>query len=422
MKARLIAAIVCIFSWGVAAKGDAKQLLETISTPQAPAAPVRAITRGPKFHWFGYYDKLQFDPTGRYVLGMEVDFEGRSPRADDVIAVGRVDLKDGDKWVELGRTRAWCWQQGCMLQWRPGSPNEVMWNDREDGRFICRILNVATGKTRTLPRPIYHVSPDGRFALGADFARINHCRPGYGYAGVDDPDRDVLRPKDSGIYLLDLETGDSRTLLTIARIADIPYADPAPQDKHWFNHIQWSPDGKRFIFLHRWSNPARKGFQTRMFTASADGGDVRLVTDKPGVSHFEWRDAEHITIHRTNYYLYRDDGTGREELMWEAPNGHQSYLPDKQWLVTDTYPKGKDRLQCLYLYHLPTRRAMPLGRFAQPKEYSGEWRCDLHPRLSPDARRACIDSVHGGDGRQMYLVDIGGALDAADQAGTEAGR
>ena len=37
---------------------------------------VRAITRGPKFHWFGYYDKLQFDPTGRYVLGMEVGFEG----------------------------------------------------------------------------------------------------------------------------------------------------------------------------------------------------------------------------------------------------------------------------------------------------------------------------------------------------------
>ena len=34
-------------------------------------APVRAITKGPKFHWFGYYDKFQFDPTNRYVLGMK---------------------------------------------------------------------------------------------------------------------------------------------------------------------------------------------------------------------------------------------------------------------------------------------------------------------------------------------------------------
>lgn len=23
---------------------------------------VRAITRGPRHHWFGYYEKLQFDP------------------------------------------------------------------------------------------------------------------------------------------------------------------------------------------------------------------------------------------------------------------------------------------------------------------------------------------------------------------------
>ena len=30
--------------------------------------PVRQITHGPKFHWFGYYDKLQLDATGRYAL------------------------------------------------------------------------------------------------------------------------------------------------------------------------------------------------------------------------------------------------------------------------------------------------------------------------------------------------------------------
>src|ERR1051325_10187845 len=75
-------------------------------------APMRPLTRGPKFHWFGYYDKLEFDPTGRYVLGMEVDFENRSPRPDDVIAVGMIDLRDGDRWIPLGESRAWCWQQG----------------------------------------------------------------------------------------------------------------------------------------------------------------------------------------------------------------------------------------------------------------------------------------------------------------------
>ena len=57
--------------------------------------PIRAITQGPKSHWFSYYDKLQFDPTNRYVLGMEVDFHDRTPTPDDVIRLGMVDLGSG---------------------------------------------------------------------------------------------------------------------------------------------------------------------------------------------------------------------------------------------------------------------------------------------------------------------------------------
>lgn len=69
--------------------------------------PVRRLTNGPKHHWFGYYDKWQVDPTNRYVLGMEVDFEGRSPNPDDVVKVGMIDLHDKDRWIELGESRSW---------------------------------------------------------------------------------------------------------------------------------------------------------------------------------------------------------------------------------------------------------------------------------------------------------------------------
>ena len=62
--------------------------------------PARVITKGPGHHWFGYYDKLQFDPTNRFVLGMEVDFESRSPKPDDEIKIGMVDLENDDKWIE----------------------------------------------------------------------------------------------------------------------------------------------------------------------------------------------------------------------------------------------------------------------------------------------------------------------------------
>ena len=81
-----------------AALGEARPTEATLVSDQLP--PVRALTGGPKHHWFGYYDKWEFDPTCRFVLGMEVEFEGRSPRADDVIKVGMVDTQDGDKWIE----------------------------------------------------------------------------------------------------------------------------------------------------------------------------------------------------------------------------------------------------------------------------------------------------------------------------------
>jgi hypothetical protein len=67
---------------------------------------------------------------------------------------------------------------------------------------------------------------------------------------------------------------------------------------------------------------------------------------------------------------------------------------------------GQAREQILYLVHVPTNRFYLLGRFVSPSEYKGESRCDLHPRLSRDGRSVIIDSPHGGNGRQQYIVDI----------------
>ena len=73
------------------------------SAAEEGAPPVRAITRGPNYHWFGYYDKLQFDPASRFVLGNEVGFEHRSPRPGDVIKVGMVDLETPAAFSECAR-------------------------------------------------------------------------------------------------------------------------------------------------------------------------------------------------------------------------------------------------------------------------------------------------------------------------------
>lgn len=386
------------------------------------SVPVRAITRGPKYHWFGYYDKLEFDPTNRYVLSNGVDFEHRTPKKGDVIQVGMIDTRSGDRWIPLGESRAWGWQQGCMLQWRPGAKSEVLWNDREGDRFVCRVLDVKTGKRRTLPRPIYTVSLDGRWAVSADFARIQTMRPGYGYQGVPDPHADEKAPRESGIWRINLESGEPELIVSLYDIARIPYQGKSLLD-HWnyFNHLLINPDGTRFIFLHRWRRSAADGratggFTTRMFTADRNGSDLYVLDPSGHTSHFIWRDARHVCAwtkpegKKAGFYLFRDR-TRKLEIVGEGVmtrNGHNSYLPfeKKEWILNDTYPDRARRRQTLYLYHVPTRKRIDLGHFHLPPEYSGEWRCDLHPRSSNDGRTVAIDSPHGGDGRQVWLADV----------------
>jgi hypothetical protein len=388
-------------------------------TPAFP--PTRRVTRGPGFHWFAYYDKLQFSPDNRFVLSNKASFEHRSPTADDEIEVGMVDLQDGDRWIPLGTSRAWCWQQGCMLQWVPGSASTVIWNDREKDRFVCHLLDVNTMEKHTLPFPVYALSPDGRAGVSCDFARVADCRPGYGYAGLKDRFADDMAPEGSGVTRVDLVTGretlivSHRTLATTGEVRD-----NHPDSKHHAYHLLVGPDGKRFILLHRWTQP-KGGHLTRLITADLDGGDLRVVIPNGYASHFIWRDATHILSQAKGWlgheewgnFLFEDRDSGIVEEIGRGVldrSGHITYLKNNEWILNDTYPQGVRRIQTPHLYHIATGRRIDLGRFVQPPEYQGEWRVDCHPRSSRDERHVCIDAPDGDQGRQLFLIEIAGLL------------
>ncbi len=412
----------------ISAAGMAGSLLPRFGTAADAAGaradvPVRVVTSGPRHHWFGYYDKWQFDPTDRYLLSNEVSFEHRSPTADDVIKVGYVDLEDDNRWHEIGESRAWNWQQGCMLQWVPGTTSTVAWNDREGDEFLCRLLDVKTGERRTLPRAVYNISPDGRTAISTDFRRLNDVRPGYGYAGPPDPNADVLRPEDSGIWTIDIPTGETKLVLSMAEIAALGEQTPDMVDgKHWFNHLLFNTDGTRFIFLHRW-RPDRgraRRWKTRMFTAGADGSDPYVLDSSGLTSHFIWRDPQHVCAWSgvkdpAGFYLFKDrtrevTPVGQGVM---TNDGHNTYLPigdGTEWILCDTYPDRNDRRQTVYLYHVPTGQRTDIGRFHLPAEYTGEWRCDTHPRSSRNGKLVCIDAPHKDEGRQLHLLDISGLV------------
>ena len=393
-----------------------------VFSTESPAQSIVPLTTGPNFHWFGYYDKLEFDPTSRFLLGAETTFEGRTPQPSDSLTVFMLDLENGNARTDLGNTRAWSWQQGCMLQWIPGSATKVIWNDRDDStnppHFISKIYDTATGQTSTLPTSIYCLHPDGTTALTLDFERLADTRPGYGYAGVADPNENVTTPADSGIYSVDLTTGARSLIVSIQDLASLATSQPNPvTSKHWVNHLLFNPSGTRFAMLHRWKD-ANGSTRDQLVTANADGSSLRVVNDG-GSSHYDWKNDTEILIYASRppsgyrYYLLSDSVGGNPSSQVGngimVGNGHCTYvdgLPSEEWILNDTYPQGSARTQEPYLFHTPTSRRISLGKYSSPAAYSGEFRCDTHPRSSPDGKKVVIDSPHGGNGRQLYLIDV----------------
>ena len=356
--------------------------------------PVRQITRGPKFHWFGYYDKLQFDPTSRYVLGMEVDFEHRSPaarRRDQ----GRHGRSGRRRPLDRARptTRPGAGSRAACCSGGPASASEILWNDREGDHYVCHILDVKTRATRTVPHPVYAVSPDGRWAVAPDFGRLADIRPGYGYAGIPDPHRDVLAPHETGIFRIDLETGEQELIISVADVPELayPHGDLSGM-KHWFNHLLVNPDGSRF-------SSSIAGKTGRRDVRNADDHRGRRRLGSAGVDRL--RDTsrtssgairEHILAYgkhpprgEWDFSCWRTEPSATSSRSPRSVTDGRRPLQLSSRQALDSLRHLSGRAAAISTFSCTTwrRRRVHLGDVSARRRYQGEWRCDTHPRLQP---------------------------------------
>jgi hypothetical protein len=237
--------------------------------------------------------------------------------------------------------------------------------------------------------------------VSLNFGRLHAYRPGYGYPGVNDPGAGEEASEDDGLYRIDLETGASRLIVSLAQCRQFepdPTMDATP---HWFNHAMVSPGGTRIMFLHRWR--AEPNWHTRLFTCDPDGGNLCLLNPGPGISHCDWRD-ETVIVSWCQYgsddlhYYLLTDRTQDASILGEAlfcSDGHCCFCPDagKRWLVTDTYPDA-ERMQTLILYDMCSNTRHDIGRYRVPPAVPVDIRCDLHPRWGRQETLLSFDGFH----------------------------
>lgn len=359
--------------------------------------------------FFGYHDKVPFDPTGTRVLAHRVGVaDPTHPDAAGAVAdVGyfTLDEPQAPAFIRLGATAAWSWQQGSMLQWDPVDPGRrILFNvlDRDAGALVCDV--VGGEAVERLPLPVYAVSATGRLVVSLNFARLARLRPGYGHPRQADPTADDPAPAGDGLMLLDRGTGRSSLVADLRDLA----SGVRSAGHHYVNHATFSPDETRLAFFHVWA--AEDGRRRiRLFVADVVSGDRRLLEDDRLVSHYCWLDSGRLLVTtrdaalRWRYSVYDVAAGTRTDLnLPVAMDGHPMRCPDNPRLVvSDTTPDARRR-QHLLLLDLDRSTVAAAGVWTASERLRGPIRCDLHPRWDRAGRQLCVDVAP--EGRREMLV------------------
>jgi glycosyltransferase involved in cell wall biosynthesis len=362
-------------------------------------------------YFYGYYDKSPWDATDRYMIAIKVKQSNKSVAPREIGKIGIIDTQANNKYIEIGTTSSWNVQQSCMAQWMgPDFKTRIIYNDFRNGNYCSVIYNFIEKKEeKILPMAVYDVSSDGSSLLSLDFSRLHRMRPGYGYSNLPDTTKDELCPDKGCIWKVDIVTGEIEELLKYTDLAAFEPDESMIGAEHKVNHLMISPNGKRFMFLHRWFKKGRK--HTRLITVNIDKTEMYNLSDDVFVSHCFWKNnSEILSFLRKketgdHYYLMKDK-TQEYEMLWPELNtdGHCSYSPNRKLIITDTYPNRK-RIAGVYLCTEKDNKSRRIARVFSPFKYDNNCRCDLHPRWNHSGDKVCIDSVHEGK-RALYVIDV----------------
>ncbi len=340
-------------------------------------------TKGPKHHFFGYYDKSPLDRTCRKLLCLRTDFNDRIPDENDVAEIGYWDIQKGT-YHALADTKAFNWQQGCMLQWLgPQFNRYIIFNDRRNEQFVSVIFDIETGYSEVIPFPVYSVHPMGNCAVSVDFERHYFPRRGYAYAGIVRPEKNKNVVDGDGIFYVDFRSKSSQLIISTRQMYGQNHLTSMEAGANYLEHLMFNPSGRRFLFLYRWELEDG-GIYTRLYSADLDGRDIRCLLDSGKATHYCWRGDHQVLLwgalsntlsglrryrlmiktvlrpllpiyHKLvdnrsrlaqkvtgSSYLLIDDKDNPKVVRFASEHltldGHPSWSPvNKNWLVTDTY-------------------------------------------------------------------------------------
>lgn len=344
--------------------------------------------------FFGYYDKSCWNRTSSLIATHRL--KGK------VCEICVADNDTPDELTVVAETTAWNWQQGSMLSW--ASDGTLFFNAFDNGKLIARRVSAVGERIGDYDLPIQSLSPDGATFMSLNYNRLRRYRAEYGYADDGSNREFAFDDETDGIWSIDTETGATNLVINLATLmAALPEHVASTVTAHKINHICWSPNGQKILFMYRFFQGGKKS--SRLYAANPNGGALALLADNHIVSHYTWLDDTRIVAWardrngRDGYSIY--DINKISEIPMSSGefdslgDGHPSIARAASLLSFDTYPL-KDRCRRLYVFSEESGAHLEVARLFAAWGNEGPTRCDLHPRWAPDAHAVSVDSDHTG--------------------------
>lgn len=356
--------------------------------------------------FFGYYDKSPINSSNKYIIFYKTPRiqSSKAPDPSNPVNIVLKNIVTGE-YRKIASTSAYNWQQGSKLMWL--NENSFIFNDFNGSNYISKIYNIESKEFTTIDSPIYDCYKD-EFALSVNFSRLNSTDKDYGYKNPYF-DKAINNDQNDGIFYIDLKNNSSKLLIDFEKVIGLHPQESMKNAQHCFNHIMISPDGKNFIFIHRWYQAGKR--YDSLIMSNFEGTKIKVLADQDFVSHCCWYDNETVVGFlrdkgfRNSFYKI-NIAIGNIELLSDKlkhfGDGHPSFFENK--MLFDSYP-DRSRMQHLYIFDMGKNEIKEIGCFLSRLKFFGETRCDLHPRWTADGKGIFFDSTHDGK-RKLFFFEI----------------
>ncbi|MEM7474134.1 MAG: hypothetical protein AAF483_04020 [Planctomycetota bacterium] len=406
---------------------------------QEPASfqlSVRQITFGEKHHIFGYIGQCRTIPwntSGRYILGLELDFINRMPEPEDAATVFIIDTQDNNQIIRLDKTHGWNPQQGTMFYWNPNdAENQFFFNDRDvkTGQVYTVLYDIQQRKRireyRFDDASIGNggVAYDGSVFMAINYGRLARLRLVTGYPGALDFSEQYVAPTNDGVFAVDIATGAKRLLVSYRQMEDT-LKTKGMYTRHsglFVNHTLVSRDSKRLYFFARanWTrmpDEKEKGERINIpFTVNLDGSELTLHKQHIG-GHPEWDEGSvmigslqqegQVKQIRYDINSQRIIGQLGNAEMFPKPEGDIALSPDGNWFVNGYKPSKESSENFYAVYHRPTGAFLRSpGIHKGPYSKNRDVRIDPAPRWNRTQDMILTPGLDKNNQRQMFIIEI----------------